>query len=61
MVLKIRLARFGRRNAPFYNIVIAHARYGTPNAHPARLTPVTRDATRRLLGGGRAERIALSC
>lgn len=27
MVVKIRLARFGRRNSPFYNIVIAHARY----------------------------------
>ncbi|KAK1773879.1 ribosomal protein S16, mitochondrial [Copromyces sp. CBS 386.78] len=26
MVLKLRLARFGRTNAPFYNIVIAHAR-----------------------------------
>ncbi|KAI1812266.1 ribosomal protein S16 [Poronia punctata] len=26
MVIKIRLARFGRRNAPFYNIVVAHAR-----------------------------------
>ncbi|KAI0172585.1 ribosomal protein S16 [Hypoxylon sp. FL1284] len=26
MVVKIRLARFGRKNAPFYNIVIAHAR-----------------------------------
>ncbi|ORY55251.1 ribosomal protein S16 domain-containing protein [Pseudomassariella vexata] len=26
MTLKIRLARFGRRNAPFYNIVVAHAR-----------------------------------
>ncbi|PHH77137.1 hypothetical protein CDD80_905 [Ophiocordyceps camponoti-rufipedis] len=26
MVLRIRLARFGRRNAPFYNIVVAHAR-----------------------------------
>jgi len=26
MVLKIRLARFGRRHAPFYNIVVAHAR-----------------------------------
>ncbi|TPX11076.1 uncharacterized protein E0L32_007937 [Thyridium curvatum] len=26
MVLKIRLARFGRTNAPFYNIVVAHAR-----------------------------------
>ncbi|KJZ72537.1 Ribosomal protein S16 [Hirsutella minnesotensis 3608] len=26
MVIKIRLARFGRRNAPFYNIVVAQAR-----------------------------------
>lgn len=26
MVVKIRLARFGRKNAPFYNIVVAHAR-----------------------------------
>ncbi|RDW66905.1 ribosomal protein S16 [Coleophoma crateriformis] len=26
MVIKIRLARFGRRKAPFYNIVVAHAR-----------------------------------
>ncbi|KAK4117886.1 ribosomal protein S16, mitochondrial [Canariomyces notabilis] len=26
MVVKIRLARFGRTNAPFYNIVVAHAR-----------------------------------
>ncbi|RDW62124.1 ribosomal protein S16 [Coleophoma cylindrospora] len=26
MVVKIRLARFGRRKAPFYNIVVAHAR-----------------------------------
>jgi len=26
MVLKIRLARFGRAKAPFYNIVVAHAR-----------------------------------
>lgn len=26
MVLKIRLARFGKRHAPFYNIVLAHAR-----------------------------------
>ncbi|RCI11990.1 hypothetical protein L249_0849 [Ophiocordyceps polyrhachis-furcata BCC 54312] len=26
MVVRIRLARFGRRNAPFYNIVVAHAR-----------------------------------
>ena len=27
MVLRIRLARFGKRNAPFYNIVVAQARY----------------------------------
>ncbi|KAI0125378.1 ribosomal protein S16 domain-containing protein [Xylariales sp. AK1849] len=26
MTIKIRLARFGRRNAPFYNIVVAQAR-----------------------------------
>ncbi|MCJ1228027.1 37S ribosomal protein S16, mitochondrial [Toensbergia leucococca] len=26
MVLKIRLARFGKRNAPYYNIVVAQAR-----------------------------------
>ncbi|RKU40133.1 37S ribosomal protein S16, mitochondrial [Coniochaeta pulveracea] len=26
MVVKIRLARFGRVNQPFYNIVVAHAR-----------------------------------
>jgi len=26
MVVKIRLARFGKRNAPFYNVVIAQAR-----------------------------------
>lgn len=27
MVVKIRLARFGRRKAPFYNIVVAQARF----------------------------------
>ena len=27
MVVKIRLARFGKRHAPFYNIVVAQARY----------------------------------
>jgi hypothetical protein len=27
MVVKIRLARFGRRKTPFYNIVVAHARF----------------------------------
>ncbi|KAK4451131.1 Ribosomal protein S16, mitochondrial [Podospora aff. communis PSN243] len=26
MVVKIRLARFGRSNAPFYNIIVTHAR-----------------------------------
>ncbi|OCK85231.1 ribosomal protein S16 [Lepidopterella palustris CBS 459.81] len=26
MVLRIRLARFGKRHAPFYNLVVAHAR-----------------------------------
>ncbi|KAG6148818.1 Ribosomal protein S16, mitochondrial [Claviceps purpurea] len=26
MVIKIRLARFGRKSSPFYNIVVAHAR-----------------------------------
>jgi ribosomal protein S16 len=27
MVVKIRLARFGRRKAPFYNIVVSQARF----------------------------------
>jgi hypothetical protein len=30
MVVKIRLARFGRKNHPFYNIVVCQARYGRP-------------------------------
>jgi hypothetical protein len=30
MVLRIRLARFGKKHAPFYNIVVAHARYVVP-------------------------------
>jgi small subunit ribosomal protein S16 len=30
MVVKIRLARFGRTNSPFYNIIVAHARYVAP-------------------------------
>ncbi|KKA27595.1 hypothetical protein TD95_001430 [Thielaviopsis punctulata] len=33
MVVKIRLARFGRRNQPVYNIVVAHARTAR-NARP---------------------------
>ncbi|RWA07156.1 hypothetical protein EKO27_g7939 [Xylaria grammica] len=31
MVVKIRLARFGRKNSPFYNIVVAHARTARNN------------------------------
>ncbi|KAG0130699.1 ribosomal protein S16 domain-containing protein [Tuber indicum] len=31
MVVKIRLARFGRRHAPIYNIVVAHARSAQTN------------------------------
>lgn len=27
MVIRIRLARFGKKHSPFYNIVVAHARY----------------------------------
>jgi hypothetical protein len=30
MVLRIRLARFGKKHAPFYNVVVAHARYVIP-------------------------------
>ncbi|KAK4186349.1 ribosomal protein S16, mitochondrial, partial [Podospora australis] len=33
MVLKIRLARFGKTNKPFYNIVVAHARTA-PKSRP---------------------------
>lgn len=29
MAVKIRLARFGKTNAPFYNIVVANARYSS--------------------------------
>ncbi|KAJ9657401.1 37S ribosomal protein S16, mitochondrial [Coniosporium apollinis] len=39
MVVRIRLARFGKRNAPFYNIVVAHARYG-----PSPICAVTQPA-----------------
>jgi small subunit ribosomal protein S16 len=46
MVVRIRLARFGKRNSPFYNIVVAHARYdcqfSTPPAPP--LMPRSRTA-----------------
>jgi small subunit ribosomal protein S16 len=33
MVVRIRLARFGKRNNPFYNIVVAHARYSHLASH----------------------------
>ncbi|KAF2680514.1 ribosomal protein S16 [Lentithecium fluviatile CBS 122367] len=33
MVLKIRLARFGKKHTPFYNIVVAHART-SPTSRP---------------------------
>jgi hypothetical protein len=39
MVLKIRLARFGKKHAPFYNIVVAHARYAPPTLHLLHLEP----------------------
>ena len=42
MVLKIRLARFGKRHAPFYNIVVAHARYAhDPSARPKPTIPTS--------------------
>jgi small subunit ribosomal protein S16 len=37
MTVKIRLARFGRTNAPFYNIVVAHARQDTTDSPPIYL------------------------
>lgn len=39
MVLKIRLARFGKANKPFYNIVVAQARYFHPPNLPLSLAP----------------------
>ena len=44
MVVKIRLARFGRANSPFYNIVVAHARYDDPLHHtpPFQTSPAAR-------------------
>jgi ribosomal protein S16 len=45
MVVKIRLARFGRRKAPFYNIVVAQARYALPPTY----------FTRHFFGGRRAD------
>ena len=47
MVVKIRLARFGRRKAPIYNIVVAQARFVSfsfllhfPSLLPFNLSPV---------------------
>lgn len=34
MVVRIRLARFGRVNQPFYNIVVSQARYASSNTPP---------------------------
>ncbi len=42
MVVRIRLARFGKKHSPFYNIVVAHARYAhlpVHTAHPTVLRP----------------------
>ena len=43
MTLKLRLARFGRRNSPFYNIVVAHARFeghkNPPRFYMLRIPP----------------------
>ncbi|KAF1838242.1 ribosomal protein S16 [Decorospora gaudefroyi] len=41
MVLRIRLARFGKKHAPFYNIVVAHARYAPSTSPTSTLTPQT--------------------
>jgi small subunit ribosomal protein S16 len=50
MVLRIRLARFGKKHAPFYNIVVAHARY-TPHTlftlHPLNRRTDTPNSTAR--------------
>ena len=45
MVIKIRLARFGRRNLPFYNIVVAHARYAQSTSPTTNLSSEARDLT----------------
>lgn len=48
MVVKIRLARFSKRNVPFYNIVVAHARYSTPTdlVISVSMLTVLKDGTR---------------
>lgn len=46
MVVRIRLARFGRRNSPFYNIVVAQSRYVHPSPSPTLFhVASTRDTT----------------
>jgi small subunit ribosomal protein S16 len=40
MVLRIRLARFGKKHAPFYNIVVAHARYVPPRSSRSGSPPI---------------------
>jgi ribosomal protein S16 len=35
MVIRIRLARFGKCHAPVYNIVVSHARYLSPQNQTA--------------------------
>lgn len=45
MVVRIRLARFGKRNAPFYNIVVSHARFDClPRIGEQNLTEMDRTA-----------------
>lgn len=45
MVVKIRFARFGPRHSPFYNIVVAQARYvfftfDDPDCYLQKTTPL---------------------
>ena len=49
MVLRIRLARFGKKHAPFYNIVVAHARYVSALTLSLRFKNQTRAAFRAKL------------
>ena len=49
MTLKMRLARFGKRNSPFYNIVIQHARCArlpSRHTHTPRSAPPADNRTR---------------
>lgn len=41
MVVRIRLARFGKRNAPFYNIVVSQARSFSPPLLPPSVLQLT--------------------